>query len=147
MEAKDMTLTEFDELIGESFKVKQEIEDFEKTVLDPLKDRLKTIDNKILAHLEKADLSSFKSKYGTVIRSKKFSVQTPKTTDQKAAFFQWLKDKGDEVYWQYVTVNSQSLNSLYKEEMDIAKEEGNIDFVIPGILEPTYYEQLSKRKK
>lgn len=145
--ADPITITAFEELIGEAYELDQEIDMLETQALGPLKKKLAEVEAKILATLEAQELTSFKSKHGTVVRSSRFSVRVPADTDAKVEFFKWLNTKGRDIYWKYVTVNSNSLNSLYKQEMEVAKEEGNIDFKIPGIGAPTYSPVLSRRAK
>ncbi len=142
----DLTIAQFDSLIGDAYSVAADIEKLEAELLEPKRARLKELEGKILAQLEAQELSSYKCKHGQVIRTKRFTVATPKSIEEKVAFFDWLATKGDEVRWQYTTVNSQSLNSLYKAEMEVAKEEGNFEFKIPGIGEPTFVATLSRRK-
>jgi hypothetical protein len=146
-EQAPITLADFEELVGRSYKLADEIAELERVTLKPMKERLDNLDSQILEHLTKLDMTSFKSKHGTVVRSNRYSVQTPKTIEEKKEFFRWLNEKGPEVYWSYATVNSQSLNALYKAELEVAKEEGNLEFKIPGIGEPTATPILSRRKK
>jgi len=56
-------------------------------------------------------------------------ARVPKTDEDKAAFFQWLKDM--EYYDAYITVNSQSINSLVKKEFELNKD--TPDYQIPGL--------------
>lgn len=60
----------------------------------------------------------------------KFKIEArakiPKTPEDKEAFMQWLRDK--DIYDLYVTVNSQSINSLVKQERAL-----DPDLVIPGL--------------
>jgi len=143
----NITLADFEELVGQSYKLADEIAEMERVTLKPMKERLDNLDSQILEHLTKLDMTSFKSKHGTVVRSNRYSVQTPKSIQEKKEFFEWLNSKGDEVYWSYTSVNSQSLNALYKAELEVAKSEGNLEFKIPGIGEPTATPILSRRKK
>lgn len=142
-----MEIEEFQALIGKSYELKSEI-----TALDDQKKELglalKDLDMKILDELERMGVNSFKSRHGTISRVNRTSVKTPKTHEDKQAFFNWLMStKGDTVYWQYASVNSQALNSFYKAEYEVAKEEGNFDFEIPGIGEPELTPIISRRKK
>lgn len=142
-----LTLQGWEAMIAESYLLEHEIDAIEDEQIKPLRAKLAAVDRKILAELERQEISSYKSKYGTVVRSNRFTVPTPKTIEEKTAFFGWLNTKGREVYWQFTTINSQSLNALYKAEMEIAKEQGNFDFKIPGLAEPTFTAGLSRRKK
>lgn len=81
---------------------------------------------------------------GTVERVTKLSFRTPKTDEDKCKFFKWLQEK--EIFFQYATVNSQSLNSLLKQEFETATENGK-ELSIPGIEAPTEYTQMRIRPK
>lgn len=115
--------------------------------MKPLQEELDKLDARILEELESTGKSSYKSNCGTVMRSRTYSVRVPVTDEAKRQFFGWLESKGPEVYWRYTTVNSQSLNSLYKAEREIAVEEGDVDWTIPGLEAPTLRVTLSKRSK
>lgn len=140
-----MTIAELETLIGQTYALDAEI-DAAELAIKPKKAELARLEALLMEQLQLGELTSYKSKYGTVVRSVRYSVQTPKTKDDKQAFFGWLGNRGEEVRWQYTSVNSQSLNALYKAEMEIAREEGNIDFRIPGIGEPSAQPILSRRK-
>jgi len=85
---------------------------------------------------------------GTVYRQKEFSVQVPKTPGDKEALFNWIAvNKGKDVLDNMLSIHSQSLNSFYKSEFEIAKEEGNVDFSIPGIKAPEVYYKLGMKSK
>lgn len=142
-----MTIAEFEALIGETYKLDAEITAYEKTVLKPMKARLDELEARILAQLEAEEMSSYKSKHGTVVRSRKYSVRVPQSAEDKEALFSWLRTKGDAFYYKNVSVNSQSLNSIYSTEMEIAKDEGNFDFAIPGVGLPEVRVTLSMRSK
>lgn len=86
-------------------------------------------------------------KYGTVSLVTKYSVKTPKDVPSKEALWNYIEAAyGKEVLKDYLTINSQSLNSFYKKEFEIAKEEGNLDWILPGVGEPTAYKQLTLRR-
>lgn len=142
-----LTISEFEALIAQSYELDDEIEKFEKEVLAPRRAKAKELETKILAQLEAENKTSYKSNRGTIVRSRRYTVRVPATMEAKEQFFGWLKSKGDEVYWKYTSVNSQALNSLYKAEMEIAKEEQNVDFKIPGLGAPEMMTSLSKRSK
>lgn len=142
-----MEISEFEKLIAESYDLDDEIERVVKEVLAPLRERVEELDSKILAQLDTEEISSYKSKRGTVTRSRHYQVKVPNSIEQKENFFGWLRDKGKEVYWKYTTVNSQALNSLHKEQMALAVEAGDIEFKIPGLEPPMMHVRLSKRSK
>jgi hypothetical protein len=98
----------------------------------------------MIAMLEAGGLTNYRSPLGLVSVSFRTSVRTPKTPEDRAAFFAFLKERG--VYDTLITVNSQSLNSFYKDEFAQAKERGDIAFEIPGIKEVTMTPNISFRK-
>lgn len=85
--------------------------------------------------------------YGTLFLKRERSVQVPKSIPDKLALFDWIKEhKGEDVLNKYLSINSQSLNSFWKQEYEIAKEEGNIDFAMAGVAPPEMYTKLGTRK-
>jgi hypothetical protein len=72
------------------------------------------------------------------------SVKTPKTLEAKRELFEYLKELG--IYEETVSVNSQTLNSLFKTMSQKAAEEGILDFKMPGVEEPTPVPELRLRK-
>jgi hypothetical protein len=88
---------------------------------------------------------NFQGLGGTVSITHRTSVKTPKTDEEKKAFFEYLEQKN--LFLKLASVNSQSLNSWYNEEHSNAVAEGRgADFSVPGIGEPTLTETLSLRK-
>lgn len=143
-----MQIAEFEALCGAAYTLDAEIKELEQMKLKPMRAQLEELEQKILQTLNDNNLTSFKSSHGTVVKSLRYSVQTPKSHDQKKEFFKWLNGKyGADVYWDYVTVNSAKLNAFYKGEMENAKEAGDFDFKIPGLSEPEAQPILSLRKK
>lgn len=141
-------LADFEKLIAQAYDLDAEVTRIKKEVLEPAVNKLADVEGRILETLERHDMTSYRSSRGLVTRTVRYSVQTPKSPEEKAAFFNWLREsKGEDVFWAYATVNSQSLNSLYKAEMDIAKQEANFDFKIPGLSEPKGQPILSRRAK
>jgi len=123
-----------------------------------LKDSIRDIDNKkkemnadlkktersLLQAMEDADLDSFKNEHGSFSIGRRTSVKLPSSPEQWDMFWDYLSETGAEGALK--TVNSARLNAWYKQEYEIAVEEGNIDFSIPGIEEPTISEYISMRK-
>lgn len=72
------------------------------------------------------------------------SVKIPRTLEDKEKLFNFLREKG--LFEQMVSVNSQTLNSLYKSLAEEALQQGNLDFKIPGVEEPTIYTTLKLKK-
>lgn len=101
---------------------------------------------RILGELKK---SSYKSEFGTIVRVEKKRVSLPETPEDKEAFIAYLKERGE--FERMITFNSNTLNSFYKQEEEVAKESGDpmdaLNFSIPGIKEPTIREEIQFRSK
>lgn len=99
---------------------------------------------KIKQILEHFGKKKYDSNAGSIEIHTKSSWKTPKTAEQKKEFFEFLKSKN--IFWEYVSVNANSLNSLANQELEIAKEEGR-ECKIPGLEEPTEYQTIAYRSK
>jgi len=85
--------------------------------------------------------------FGTIYRQKKYSIKVPKTPEDKKALFDWISaNKGEDVLFNLQSIASPTVNALYKEELEIAKKEGNVDFNIPGVGAPKVYFDIGMRK-
>lgn len=85
---------------------------------------------------------------GTVSVTEKLKAQVPKTPESKQEFFKWLNtEMGAEGFLTYVGINYQTLQRLYNEQFEMAKERGDADtFTIPGVADPVTEYGLSFRK-
>ena len=100
----------------------------------------------VIELLTKIGKTSFKLEgVGTVSKKTSLVVQTPKTIEDKALLFKWLKDNlGAEGFLSYASVNSQSLNSLYNTMFEESSDK--MAFKIDGVGEPTERVTLSFRR-
>lgn len=141
---------EIKELQDKIRKLKDERDQYDamKRTLDQIGSSCDALEAEILAHFEESNMTSFRVDGVALISvTEKLSVKTPKTPEEKIAFFNYLKEtKGDEVMLHYQTVNSISLNSFYKAEMDTKSPEEKLCFNMPGIGAPTLSKKLSVRK-
>lgn len=131
------------DLSKELLDVKEKI-DLGKTYISELQHKYDSIGMEIMAHLEEFNLDSFKAHGFTFYPQEKESVRIPKDDEAKQKFFAWLKEQ--ELFDDIISVNSQTLNSLYKTMSEEALKAGVLEFRIPGIDEPTTYKQLRIRK-
>lgn len=132
------TIIELEQMTEKAFELKQIITEEKRQISDLVND-LEMLQLRIIEELEAANLVSFKSKSGTFTYRYNESFKVPKTPEDKEKFFAYLKDKG--VYEELVTVNSQTLNSWVKQEI-----EENIDLQIPGLTKTAPYPVASMRK-
>lgn len=90
---------------------------------------------------------------GLVGFSKRMSVQTPKTIQEKQALASWMQEKyGKEFFWDKFSVNSQTLQSLYNKEYELFEERCELtgvseQFHIPGLAPPVAKIGLRKLSK
>lgn len=105
--------------------------------------KLKT---EVIAMLTESGLKSYKLPgIASVSVVEKLSVQTPKTHEEKEKFFSWLKEQGEDMYLHYASINSNSLNSLFKMKSEEFAERGEV-LDIPGLSAPSSYSTLSLKK-
>ena len=140
---EDVTLREFEALIEEAYKLKTAKEELEAQA-EAIGAKLTAVQTQLLAFMEQFEKTSYKSKFGNIIRVQKSSVKVPKDPEAKAQFFAYLEAKG--IKEDLLTVNSMTLNSFYKAEKEAAIAAGAEEFSIPGLEAPTAYFQLQMRK-
>jgi hypothetical protein len=118
-----------------------------KAKSDALHDEYNSLKMAVIDVMEKEGKTSYTvDGVAKVTLSYDMSVQTPKTLDEKRAFFAWLeKNLGKEAAESYMTVNSITLNSLYNTLNSSYAERGEI-LEIDGLQPPTSRAKLSVRK-
>jgi len=97
----------------------------------------------LMSLLREAGLKTFSHPtLGKATLVDKYTVTTPKSHSDKAKLFNWLKEKGDDFFYTYVSVNSQTLNKLYNDTLEDNPEEE-----IPGLQMPGVRTSLSLTKR
>ena len=139
----DISLMEFEKAIQDYAEAKGEVER-----LGALKNKATEVmdmfESKVMSIMQAFQKTSYRSSYGLLVRSERWSWKTPKSDEDKEAFYGYLKEKG--LFDTMISVNSQTLNSFAKKELDVAKEAGDIDFAIPGMGEPSLTEMIALRR-
>ena len=105
--------------------------------------KYKKLEVKVMDLLENEGMAKYQTKSGTFTWRYSSSFKTPKTPEEKDAFFGYLKDKG--VFDQMISVNSKTMNSYLKEQEEIYEESGGLEFKVPGI-QATTTRTCSKRR-
>jgi hypothetical protein len=124
--SEQITLEELKGLCLEMFKQKAEVVRV-KEIKTAEEKKLKEMQDKILFHLEGHELKTFDTGIGKVTKK---NMPYAKIVD-KTALSNFLKERG--IYDDMVTFNATKMNSFYKEEMERAKEEMNLDFKVDGM--------------
>jgi hypothetical protein len=118
-----------------------------KEISDGFYEQLQAAKAKVVEMLEQAGKTTYIAEgIGRVKVTYEMSVQTPKTPEEKKAFFTWLAtNMGPEVSEAYMTVNSQSLNALYNQLTEEYARRGEV-LMIDGLSEPISRTKLSLTK-
>lgn len=119
--------------------------------LDVLSKRSKgvvtSIKERMISILKEAKKTSYLAEgVGMCVVKTKMSVTTPKDIDSKKELFTWIKNQfGEDGFWNYMSINSATLNTMYNETLESSKEPEL--FNVPGIGMPTEYSTLSFTKR
>lgn len=112
--------------------------------MEALETEEKQLKKAIQAYLEENDELMFRSNVGTVSLQHKSRISVPKDQESKEKLFNYLEERG--LYWDFVTINSNSLNAWYGEELDAALDSGLPGVEVPGTGAPFETITLSVRK-
>lgn len=131
--AKTLDMSQMDALVRKSQEEYAAYEAQKKIASELLK-KYEETEAAIMSALRDAG----KTKYhvdgvGTIYIITKSTVTVPGNPESKKKFFQYLRGKGEDVLWSLVTVNSQTLNSWFRKEEELAEGRGEVGFQIPGI--------------
>lgn len=140
-----VTVEQMDALVQAMFEQKAKVEAADE-VTKALNKELSRMQMQAVAALKQLGRDNFKSPHGTVSIIERWRVSVPTDEEAKKELFKYFKEK--EILYRYATVNSNSLNSYYNEEWEIAKAEGRgMEFQLPGVGEPKLFETCGMRKK
>lgn len=127
---EETTVKQLRELIEESFLLRKNY-DILKKESDKAWGKFQEVSSKAAFMLADMEIDKLQTPSGTFSYGYEESYRTPKTPEQKAAFYAYLKEKG--LFDDMISVNSRSLNSFAKAEEAAALQEGIFDFQIPGL--------------
>lgn len=136
-------ISDLENAIERAYLIETELDAANAKYIDPLKKEKHELELKILATLEHFNKNSYKTQFGQVIRVKKFSVTFPKTPEDKQKLIDFM---GQDNFIDMATINFNSFNSYYKQQIEAAAEVGNLGFELPGAGKPKFVEHLQKRK-
>ncbi len=147
LERVTVTTEELDSVVV-SLKAARESYDLAKAISTEKYEEVSELEQKLIDLLTAANKSSYIVENVALITiSLKTQVTTPKSIADKEAFFGWVEKRlGREGLLAYLTVNYQSLNSLYKTALEEAVHRGE-DFIVPGLELPMVVKTLSMRAR
>lgn len=141
----EISVSEMDDNIAYLRKLKEEHAEVDKIKKEAYA-KFKEQELKVIRMLEATGKKKYVSDAGQATLVNELSVQTPKTPEQKRAFFNWIRENmGDDAHDVYMTVNSRTLNSLYKEQSEVFAARGEV-LSIDGINDPITVTKLSFTK-
>lgn len=145
-ERSEISLAEMDSAITE-IRAYEALYKEAKEVSDERYEKLNAAKQRVIEMLEAAGKTVYIAEgLGRVRLTYEMSVQTPKTPEEKKAFFAWVaKEMGQDVADAYLSVNSQSLNSLYNDLNDQYARRGEV-LQIDGLGAPIARTKLSLTK-
>lgn len=94
--------------------------------------------------MDKLEVDKYSSKSGSISRSEQPNYRLPQDDDSRNKFFNYLKEKGS--YDTMITINSKTLQSFVKQEVELAEQDDNFGFLPDGIEETEYRTVFSLRK-
>jgi hypothetical protein len=116
----------------------------EKSRLAGLNETIEELEREIVRILEAAGLERFDGEEVAVFLREKRSVKVPRDPEARNAFFNYLRGQG--VFEELITVNAQTLNSWWKQEVEALRSKG-LPEEIPGIGEIITWYDIQVRKK
>lgn len=138
-----ITIQKLHELMREAAMQKHSVDELEMK-LKVEKEVLQDLKAKIQAVLEQHDMRSYSHSGIKAVRVTTYGVSFPKDPVRKEELFDYLRSVG--AYDNLISVNSRSLYSFYKEKIDEAAKAGNINWVMPGVGEPTAITRLDFKR-
>lgn len=130
-------------MLAEAAELKRSIAELEEEVKRK-KEVFSALSEKIVATLEASEVDSMRAHGFLFYIERRSSVTTPKTLEEKRELFDYLRQQN--IFDEMVSVNSQTLNSLYKQLEAEALERGELEFKLPGVAEPTTYTTLKMKR-
>ena len=143
--AKQWTAKQVETLVDDLAKVKghiQALKDQEKA----FQQKSTQIENQILEYLKATEKKAYIGKAGKIELRQSLSYRTPKDEENKRKLLEYIKAKGDDVYYGLVGVNSQTLNAFCKREHEWAQENNIFPFEVAGVGDPVVYEKVIFKK-
>lgn len=132
-----------EEILADTAALKEEIQLLELAIKQK-QVKFQTLSQTILKSLELMEVDQLRAHGFLFYKETKTSVTTPKTPEEKKLLFDYLEERG--ILLEMASVNSQTLNKLYKDFADEAAKQGVLDFRLPGVPEPTIYTNLKMRR-
>lgn len=147
-EKRTVTTEELDTLVSD-LKSARDAYDLASTLSSEKHSVVKELEGKLIDLLQAAGKTAYEvDGVARVTVVTKSQVTTPKTIEQKEKLFAWVEKRfGKEALLAYQSINYQSLNSLYNQELNEAVSKGVAFDGIDGLDLPMVVRSLQVRAK
>ena len=128
-----MEVSKLQELCAEMLDLKAQALEFENKRKE-INKQIMALEFEAIEHLEAHGLKRFDHGNGKIGTEAKRSVKL----EDKYLFFEWLKER--DRFDGLITVHSGKVNEIYKKELEVAKDNNDIEFLtngIPGLSKPS----------
>ena len=146
-ESESLTVADLDALIIKYFDTIQGEKKKAEDALTAVNISIQGMESRLVSALKALNRRDYKHPRGTVRIDNQWRVNLPANDLDKSLLFDWLKKKG--IYDRMATINSTSLNSLWRQEREAAIKEdpaAAVTFNLPGLGAPKLFEALRKTK-
>lgn len=137
------TLEDLDRLANQFSDIKGKIRNLENEI-ESLKQELRPIEGGLVQYLNHSDKQRYHCGVGTLYIQRQEYYAVPKE-ERLDKFLEWLPTVGIEPK-EILSIHSQTLNALVKEQIKLAAEKGDVAFLPPGLSEPSLRESIRIKK-
>lgn len=144
MEAEKVTVKELDAILEKLKALSVKKEEIAESLSEVNKE-IQRLEGQCDKWLEELGRKDYASQDGKVERKETLSVRMPENPLEKEKFWKYLEEQG--LFKKYATVQSNSLNKIFKEALKEAEEKGEdpMLFNLPG-LPPPVLDRFAKFK-
>lgn len=145
--SEEVSVAQMDSLIETMMKLRFEIEK-QEDVLGDLNKQMSKLQAEATEKLKALGRKSYASPLGMVSIRETWRFNLPTNHADKKAMFTFFKEKGEEVLYDFATVNSNKYSAFCNAEWEIAKVEGHgMEYRGPGGSEPKLFETTVLKKR
>ena len=131
LDKEEITVDALEAAINNCFIRRDEHKAHKKVTTD-IWNEVEELQTAISVMFDKLDKDKHQTKYGTFSKRLEEGYALPKDDESRAQFFGYMKERG--VYDTMITVNAQTLNTFVKDEVAIKENDGDFEFIPPGIM-------------
>ena len=133
---EELSLEGMKDFVGEMRELRKAY-DAAKKLSNEAHEKYKEAEGKIIGALDSAGLKKFNVPgLGTAYTITKLTVKVPIDLASKRKLFDYMRERqGVDATDNMISINHQTLNAYYKEELEACKAEGK-DLKVPGIEDP-----------